>query len=238
MQPVLAAVARRARAARPSAGQGSGLWPHSPAMALGPVQTRPSRTTPPPTPVPRMTPKTTRAPAAAPSTGLRQREAVGVVREAQRARADAGPGPRPAAGRSARRSSRSSPGPWRARSRPACPRPPWPAPPARAPGRATRRGDGVERGGVVVARRGDAAAGRDRAVVGEGDGLDLGPAQVDADAAWDGRGGATSAPPRPRSRSRGGCPAARGSSPGPPRTASPGSARVSGLTCCSEGWVA
>ena len=44
------------------------MWPHSPAIAFGPVSTFRSTTTPPPVPVPTITPKTTRAPAAAPST--------------------------------------------------------------------------------------------------------------------------------------------------------------------------
>ena len=44
------------------------MCPDSPAMALGPVRTFRSTTTPPPVPVPTITPKTTRAPAAAPST--------------------------------------------------------------------------------------------------------------------------------------------------------------------------
>ncbi len=39
-------------------GQGSGLWPHSPAMALGPSTSLPRITTPPPTPVPMITPNT------------------------------------------------------------------------------------------------------------------------------------------------------------------------------------
>ena len=43
------------------------MWPHSPAIAFGPVSTRPSTTIPPPVPVPTITPKTTRAPLAAPS---------------------------------------------------------------------------------------------------------------------------------------------------------------------------
>ena len=43
------------------------MWPHSPAIALGPVRMRPSTTTPPPQPVPTITPKTTRAPRPAPS---------------------------------------------------------------------------------------------------------------------------------------------------------------------------
>ena len=47
---------------------GSGLCPHSPAMALRPTSTLRSTAMPPPTPVPRITPKTTRAPAPAPST--------------------------------------------------------------------------------------------------------------------------------------------------------------------------
>ena len=42
-----------------SRGQGSGLWPHSPATWLRP-RARRSTTTPPPQPVPRMTPNTTR----------------------------------------------------------------------------------------------------------------------------------------------------------------------------------
>ena len=54
----------------PSSGRvpGSGLWPHSPAIALAPASGLPSTTMPPPTPVPRIAPNTTRAPAAAPST--------------------------------------------------------------------------------------------------------------------------------------------------------------------------
>ena len=48
----------------PTAG---GLWPHSPAMPLGPAWTPPAKETPPPHPVPRMTAKTTFFPAAAPS---------------------------------------------------------------------------------------------------------------------------------------------------------------------------
>lgn len=43
------------------------MWSHSPAIAFGPVSTRPCTTTPPPVPVPRITPNTTGAPAAAPS---------------------------------------------------------------------------------------------------------------------------------------------------------------------------
>ena len=50
-----------------SCGAGSGLWPHSPAMALAPTTTRPFTTRPPPVPVPMITPNTTAAPAAAPS---------------------------------------------------------------------------------------------------------------------------------------------------------------------------
>ena len=50
-----------------SRGHGSGLWPHSPAIAFAPVSTRPPTTMPPPTPVPRITPNTTAAPAPAPS---------------------------------------------------------------------------------------------------------------------------------------------------------------------------
>ena len=51
-----------------SRGAGSGMWPHSPPMALTPSTRRPCTTTPPPTPVPRITPKTTSAPAPPPST--------------------------------------------------------------------------------------------------------------------------------------------------------------------------
>ena len=50
-----------------SRGWGRGLWPHSPAIACAPVSGRPSITTPPPTPVPRITPNTMPQPAAAPS---------------------------------------------------------------------------------------------------------------------------------------------------------------------------
>ncbi len=58
---------RPARASRRRAARASGLCPHSPAIAFGPVSPRPSTTTPPPVPVPTITPNTTRAPAAAPS---------------------------------------------------------------------------------------------------------------------------------------------------------------------------
>ena len=62
------AVARAAAGRSSPRGSGSGLWPHSPAIAFAPVSTRRSTTMPPPTPVPRITPKTTRASRAAPST--------------------------------------------------------------------------------------------------------------------------------------------------------------------------
>ena len=55
------------QAVRRYAGPEAGMWPHSPAMAFGPVSTRPSTTMPPPTPVPRMTVNTIAAPAPAPS---------------------------------------------------------------------------------------------------------------------------------------------------------------------------
>ena len=45
------------RDARRHAGHGSGLWPHSPAIPLGPVKTSPRTTMPAPVPVPTMTPK-------------------------------------------------------------------------------------------------------------------------------------------------------------------------------------
>ena len=51
----------------------------------GPPRTRPSTTTPPPVPVPRITPKTTGAPCAGAVARLGQGEAVRVVREAERA---------------------------------------------------------------------------------------------------------------------------------------------------------
>ena len=48
--------------ARRPRGAGSGLWPHSPAIALAPATTRPFTTRPPPVPVPMITPNTTAAP--------------------------------------------------------------------------------------------------------------------------------------------------------------------------------
>ena len=62
-----------------SSGVGSGMWPHSPPMALMPSISRPCATMPPPTPVPRITPKTTCGAGAAAVDRLGQREAVGVV---------------------------------------------------------------------------------------------------------------------------------------------------------------
>ena len=67
------------RAARCRAGRGSGLWPHSPAIACAPVSGRPSITTPPPTPVPRMTPNTMRAAGGRAVARLGHGKAVGVV---------------------------------------------------------------------------------------------------------------------------------------------------------------
>ena len=50
-----------------AANRGSGLCPHSPAMALAPRSTAPLTTRPAPQPVPRMTPNTVVKPAPAPS---------------------------------------------------------------------------------------------------------------------------------------------------------------------------
>ncbi len=60
-------------------GQGSGLWPHSPVTWLRPRSTLPSTTTPPPQPVPRMTPNTDAVAGAGAVGRFREREAVGVV---------------------------------------------------------------------------------------------------------------------------------------------------------------
>ena len=51
----------------PISGAGSGLCPHSPAIALAPTRIRPPIAMPPPTPVPRITPNTVPWPAPAPS---------------------------------------------------------------------------------------------------------------------------------------------------------------------------
>ena len=61
--------ARRRTCGGPSSAgvSGSGLWPHSPAIALAPTSGLPPITMPPPTPVPRVAPNTRSAPAAAPS---------------------------------------------------------------------------------------------------------------------------------------------------------------------------
>ena len=65
----------------PRRGQGSGLWPHSPATALGPTSTRPSTAMPPPVPSPRSR-RTRRAPRARAVRRLGQGEAVRVVGQA------------------------------------------------------------------------------------------------------------------------------------------------------------
>jgi len=80
MQPCFAAIAGGTGAlfvARP----GSGLWPHSPAMALAPLNTWRRTTTPPPQPVPMIT----RIPPRRPPPrvhGFGKREAVGIVGQA------------------------------------------------------------------------------------------------------------------------------------------------------------
>ena len=91
-----------------SSGHGSGLWPHSPAMAFGAGQHLPvARRCPPPVPVPTMTPNTTSAPGGGAVGGLGDGKAVRVVGDAHVA-AEARPRDRrAAAGRSARRSWRS-----------------------------------------------------------------------------------------------------------------------------------
>ena len=69
-------------------GQGSGVWPHSPAMRCGPRWTLPCMTMPPPQPVPRMTPKTTPKPRAAPSVAsLRAKQLASFSTRTSRSRA-------------------------------------------------------------------------------------------------------------------------------------------------------
>ena len=68
MQPIFPQAQRASSALSPASAQGSGLWPHSPAIRFQPTSTCRLITIPPPTPVPRIAPNTTLASLAAPST--------------------------------------------------------------------------------------------------------------------------------------------------------------------------
>ena len=163
-----------------TSGSGSTLWPHSPALWLGPWWARPSTAMPAPAPVPRITPKTTRWFSARAVGGLGDGEAVGVVRGAHVTAQDAtevvldGPAVQP------RRA-----GPL-GNPRPRVERAGQPDP--HRAGAANRlldlshhRCDQVQAAVVVRPRRRRPRPGQLRAVLGERDHLDLGPAPVDPD---------------------------------------------------------
>ena len=60
------------------------LWPHSPAIAFGPLQQAPSTTMPPPVPVPTITPNTVVRAGGRAIGRFGQRETVGIVGDAHR----------------------------------------------------------------------------------------------------------------------------------------------------------
>ena len=165
---------------RPPDAHGSGLCPHSPAIAFGPVSTCRRTTTPPPVPVPTMTPNTTSAPAAAPSHASDSAKqfaslASRTSRPSARSRSCCRGLPlshvefafftRPVAGEIA----------------PGIPTPTVPGDPVSASSAVDEPGDRPHRGTVVLAWRRDAPAGGRPAVRRERNPFDLRAAQVDAD---------------------------------------------------------
>ncbi len=130
-------------------------------MALTPSTSWPRTTTPPPTPEPRITPNTTCAPTPAPSTASREREAVGVVGDLDRARQRVGEVASAGRARAARSSCRRRP--RRCRDRPRrerrCRRarpPRRPRPRAAASGRGSRGRSPRSRGAASAPGRGRA----------------------------------------------------------------------------------
>ena len=163
-----------------SLGHGSGLCPHSPAIALGPSSTRPSTTIPAPTPVPRIAPKTTLASRPAPSVASDSAKqfaslVMRISRSSKRSRSRLIGWPL----RHTEFEPRSSP--VAREIEPGVPSPTVPVTPSFRSASRDQARQRIERRAIVVARRDNAPAQEFPAVGRKRDDLGLRPAQVDAE---------------------------------------------------------